>query len=191
MRENLAIRQGSTRENLAIRQWNPKTEAHNRGSSPIAGRIEVTQSTPDNPTALPSDIIAPFYGATVGATLAMHEACAQHWGNLSQYCSSAFWFARPFYLFPFDLMQQYFSFLLGCRGCVTEPVANQRSIQRDSQPEPLRPSGRPDMGPQPEEPSSVEQAMDIAIGASSEMWVEIVQECAEEAEEETAAAMAA
>lgn len=179
------------RENLAIQHYgHSKVEAHNRGSSPIAGRHEVTQLQLADPIVpFPSDLFGPLHG-TIAATLAMHEACAQHWGKVNQYCSSAFWIVRPFYLFPFELMQQYFSFILGYRVCVSEPVATQHRTQRDL---PLRPSGRLDLGPRLEEMGSVEQAMDVATGASTEMWFEIVHEGAEveKEEEEMAAAMAA
>jgi hypothetical protein len=177
------------RENLAVYQGHSQSEAHNRGSSPSAGRYDDIQFS-DNIIQFPSDILAPLHGATIAATLAMHEACAQHWGNLNQYCSCAFWMARPFYLYPFEVMQQYFSFILGYRQCATEPVGNQRRTQRDLRPEPRHPSSKLDSGPQLYEETSPEEAMDVAIGACTEMWFEIIQEGASETEE-IAAGMAA
>jgi hypothetical protein len=115
------------------------------------------------------------------ASLAVHEALVHHLGTMNQYYSNAFCLARPFYTFPFELMQQYFSFIFGAKHWVGEPVARQRAVQ--SRPQQWRGDGdsQRDLDGRSEEE---EDAMDLAIGATREMWYEIVHEESTEREQQ-------
>jgi hypothetical protein len=105
----------------------------------------------------------------------MHEALARNWASLNQYCSNVLSLACPYYVIPFEFMQQYFSFAFGCpQSWVSEPVGKKQMRSRGVQPqqgagETYMPDGRKDC-----RCPVAEQAMDAALGATTEMWFEMI-----------------
>ena len=154
-----------------------KHDDRNRGPSPIAidaGRRPRTESQHEEPVGFLTAI--PIHAEAHAATLAMHEALARQWGSLNQYCSNVLCLACPYYVFPFEFMQQYFSIAFGCRQqWVSEPVGQKQMRSRGAQPqqgagETYMPDGRKDC-----RCPVTEQAMDTALGATTEMWFEMIR----------------
>jgi hypothetical protein len=104
--------------------------------------------------------------SAVEATLAMHEAWARNWGLWNQYCKETYGLIRPFYMFPLEMTQYYFAYLWGCPQCIGEPVG-----KREAECLP----GERLIRAEREIAEELEQAMDVATGACTELWCEIVE----------------
>ena len=107
--------------------------------------------------------------ATAEATIAMHEQLARNWGCWSVFCKECYDLVRPFYMFQLELAQQYFSYMFGMQRCISQPVGEQLKSNRGPWPQP---------GPRlvkREEREELAEAMDIALGATTELWAEVVQ----------------
>ena len=104
--------------------------------------------------------------ATAETTIAMHEQLARNWGTWNVFCKQCYDVMRPFYMFPLELAQQYFSYIFGMQQCLSEPIGQQ-----------LNPEPGPTPGPRligRQEREELAEAMDIAIGATTELWAEVV-----------------
>jgi hypothetical protein len=151
--------------------------ARNRGPSRAAPNFDgAAEPTAARPTlALPSKHAAnirPPYNPGIHASLSVHEAWARNLDGFNQYCANALSLARPFYVFPLGAMQQYFSFIFGLPQWVSEPLGQKQIARREGRT--LEgPVGRRDGDGQCEE---AQRAMDIAIGATTEMWFEMIHE---------------
>lgn len=106
------------------------------------------------------------------ATIAAHEQWARNWGSWNVFCKECYDVVRPFCMFPLELAQQYFCFILGMQQWIGEPVGEQKS-RSNRRPEPT-PTPGPRLVKSAEECEELAEAMDIAIGATREMWAEVV-----------------
>jgi hypothetical protein len=141
----------------------PKSHATDRGSPQGASRQDAERGyarfRPEDFLVLPD--------AAIETTLAMHEAWARNWGLWNQHCKDVYWLVRPLYMFPLEMAQQYFSFIYGCPQCICEPVGKRKA---ESLP------GAQLIRTEQEIVEELEQAMDIATGACTELWYEIVDQ---------------
>jgi hypothetical protein len=151
-----------------------KNDARNRGPSPISEAAADWLGKAPSKVAAGQVCALPLPNAP-GAVTLVHEIWAYQLGSWNQYCTNALSLARPFYVFPFELMQQYFSFICGWPQSVSGPVGQK-------QPQPLPGGRRNDCCPWHSEDrtrdgdgqcESSQKAMDIATGESTEMWVNL------------------
>ena len=106
--------------------------------------------------------------STAEVGIHMHEQWARNWGSWGVFCQQCYDLMRPFYMFPLELTQQYFSFILGMQQCISEPVGDQKAKLEHPGPTP---------GPRllkRAEREEIAEAFDIAMGATPELWAEVV-----------------
>ncbi len=145
-------------KNLYIHTTDSKGRADERGSP-------YTYASVHGVPYRPEDFLL-VSGTTAESTIAMHEQLARNWGSWNVFCKQCYDLMRPFYIFPLEMAQQYFSFILGMQQCVSEPVGQR-----------LNPEPGPTPGPRlinREEREEIADAFDVAIGATPELWAEVV-----------------
>ena len=146
-------------KNLYIHATDSKSHAAGRGSPQISKGTRSAQFGPED--------FAVLTDAASAATITLHQAWAENWGCWNQFYRDACELAQPFYMFPLEMAQQYFSFICGMQQCIGEPVGQQRYGEK-------KPGPRLAYDREAER-EEFEQAMDVAIGATPEVWVEVVQ----------------
>jgi hypothetical protein len=105
--------------------------------------------------------------SAAATTIAMHEAWARNWSCWNQVYKETHELFRPFYMFPLEMAQQYFAFILGLQQCISEPIGRQtRRVQAVHV---------PGLQLVEDECEVLERAMDIATGADTALWAEVVE----------------
>ena len=147
-------------KNLYIHATDSRSRAAERGSPNTYAAVHGVPFRPED-FILPSE-------ATAEATIAMHEQLAHNWGCWNVFCKECYDLVRPFYMFQLELAQQYFSYILGMQRCISEPIGEQLKSKHEPWPQP---------GPRlvkHQDREELAEAMDIAIGATPELWAEVV-----------------
>ena len=106
---------------------------------------------------------------TAEATIAMHEQLARNWGSWNVFCKDCYELVRPFCMFQLELAQQYFSYILGMQQCISEPVGEQKC--KGGKP---KPTPGPSLVKSAQEREELAEAFDVAIGATTELWAEVI-----------------
>ena len=154
-------------KNLYIHTTDSKSHAGGRGSPNTYADL---YGVPFRPEDFASTEFIPVSGAATEASIAMHEQLARNWGSWTVFCKQCCDLMRPFYMFQLDMAQQYFAFICGMPQCISEPVGQQLAAEK--QPRLLGPRLAYDRETEREE---IEQAFDVAIGATPELWVDVVK----------------
>jgi hypothetical protein len=139
-----------------------RSYASDRGS-PQSSRSEGASSasfSPANFLLMPDQAIA--------ATVALHEAMARNWSCCNLFYKEVYWIVRPFYFFPLEMAQHYYRLMFGLPQCLSEPMVKQRKTEGLERAEQYVQDGALR--------EEIEQATDIATGACTEMWFEIVED---------------
>ena len=152
--------------NLYIHTPDSKSHVSERGS-PRAS-IGRASAKPYSAEFRPEDVLLPDSAAAT--TIAVQEAWAGNWSCWNQFYKETYELFRPLYMFPLEMAQQYFSFILGFQQCVSEPVGKQK--RRVSE---LHVPGLRLARAEQDESEEIEKAMDIAIGANTELWADVVE----------------
>ncbi len=148
-------------KNLHIHATDSKGRVDERGSPNTYAAI---YGVPFRPEAF--DLVS---DTTTDATIVMHEQWARNWGCWNVFCKECYDFVRPFYMFQLELTQQYFSFIFGMQQCISEPVGEQKA-KRTEHP---GPTPRPRLVSR-EEREALAEAFDVAMGATPELWAEVI-----------------
>ena len=154
-------------KNLYLHATDSKSHAGGRGSPDTYAAL---YGVPFRPEDFASTEFIPISDAATEATIAMHEQLARNWGSWTLFCKQCCDLMRPFYMFQLDMAQQYFSFICGMPQCISEPVGEQLK-KYDQEP---GPHPRPRLVTR-DEREEIAEAFDIAIGATPEVWVDVVK----------------
>jgi len=149
-------------KNLHIHATDSKGRVDERGSPNTYAAIYGVPFRPEG-----FDLVS---DTTTDATIVMHEQWARNWGCWNVFCKECYDLVRPFYIFPLDLAQQYFAYIFGMQPTISEPVGEKQQGKSKRHPGPTP-------GPRlvkREEREELAEAMDIAIGATPELWAEVV-----------------
>ena len=153
-------------KNLYIHATDSRSRAAERGSPNTYAAVH---GVPFPPEDFGSTDFIPMSDAATEATIAIHEQLARNWGSWTLFCKQCCDLMRPFYMFHLDMAQQYFSYILGMQKWISEPVGEQlKKYELEPGPHP-----RPRLITR-EEREEIAEAFDVAIGATPELWAEVV-----------------
>jgi hypothetical protein len=130
--------------------------------SNVSNQEDRRQYRPGEFATLSDTAIAAMFAPRKAWLRMLHE----HNSEILKTYKEVFWFVPSFCMVPLELAQRSFAVYIECQQCITESV-EQRSKAANSG---LRIERTHSGSGEPVD--SIEHAMDIAIGAEGELWVE-------------------